>query len=113
MDNSMLTDAIISKLNDYKAKDITNIDVSELTDVVSNMVICTATSRRHAHTLADKLLQELKKQDGLTLYHEGMDEKSWILIDCFDVVVHIMLEETRAYYDLEKLLQTTEAIRQQ
>ena len=59
------------------------------------------------------LLQELKKHDELTLYHEGMDEKSWILIDCFDVVVHIMLEETRNYYCLEKLWQTTEAIRQQ
>jgi len=71
-----------------------------LTDV---FIIASGTSRRHVITLAEETEMQLKVQDRRPLRREGMDDGSWVLLDYGDVVVHVFDEETRAYYDLERL----------
>ena len=71
-----------------------------LTDV---FVIATGTSRRHVKTLAEEIEASLKLLDRRPLRREGVEEGNWVLLDFGDLVVHLFDEETRAYYDLERL----------
>lgn len=71
-----------------------------LTDV---FVIATGTSRRHVRTLAEEIEANLSILDRKALRREGMEDGSWVLLDFGDIVVHLFDEETRAYYDLERL----------
>ena len=98
-----LTDYIIANLEDSKAVDIDSIDVASLTDIMDVIVICTATSTRHSTAIATKLIDKLKEIDLKPYGVEGDEPGDWIVIDCYDVVVHIMLADIRDFYGLEKL----------
>lgn len=71
-----------------------------LTDV---FVIAAGTSRRHVKTLADEVEFRLKGIGRRPLRREGVEDATWLLLDFGDVVVHIFDQETRRYYDLERL----------
>lgn len=98
---------ILAALDDMKARDITALDVKALTNITDHMVICSGTSRRHTKSVAEHLLTEGKKSGFHSLGMEGEEEADWILVDFGNVVVHIMLPETREFYSLEKLWSKT------
>ncbi|TLY48295.1 MAG: ribosome silencing factor [Gammaproteobacteria bacterium] len=94
---------LIGLLEDHKAKNITVLDVSKITDITDLMIICTGNSNRHVKTLAQYLISAAKAK-GMTLYGvEGEKEGEWILIDLVDAIVHIMIPQEREFYKLEKL----------
>jgi ribosome-associated protein len=66
-------------------------------------MIATANSNRHAKSLADKLVESIKANNKNILNVEGNVESGWILVDCGGVVVNIMKEDIREFYDLEGL----------
>lgn len=107
-----LSKYVIEALSNHKAQDIKTLDVRPLTDVMDEMIICTATSSRHAKSMADKLVIALRKI-GVRPYKkiEEQAESGWILVDLLDIVVHIMLPEIRQFYSLEKLWTVTETAR--
>ena len=90
-------------LDDLKGLDIQALDVEHLTDMMDKIVICTASSTTHARSLAKYLEQKLKENSISILGIEGDNKSDWILVDIGDVVTHIMLEEARNLYALEKL----------
>ncbi|MFT5577985.1 MAG: ribosome-associated protein [Paraglaciecola psychrophila] len=92
-------------LDDLKGKDIVTIDVREMTDIADYMVICTGTSNRHVKSLASNVALEMKKRGLPALGVEGVDHATteWALADFGDVLVHVMLPDTRELYDLEAL----------
>jgi ribosome-associated protein len=92
---------IVNALEDMKGNDISVIDMDGKTDVFDIMIIATGTSDRHVKSIANNLVDESKKRKLGVLGVE--QERSWVLIDLYDVVVHVMLEETREFYSLEKL----------
>lgn len=94
---------VISNLEEMKAKDIVSLDVRKLTDITDAMIICSATSSRHAQSMADFLVSQCKAQNIPSLGMEGADFGEWILVDLVDVIVHIMLPSSREFYSLEKL----------
>lgn len=98
-----LKSLIINALEDLKGKDITTIDVKELTSLTDAMIICSGTSNRHVQALAQNVVTEAKKQGCKVLGVEGTQEGEWILIDLGDVIVHVMQVATREFYNLEKL----------
>ena len=100
---------IESSLDDAKALEIIIIPVTSLTSEFDHMVICTATSLRHAQSIADKTSLALKEIGILVPRHKGKED-DWLILDCGSQVVHIMLEETRNFYALEKLWQYSEQL---
>ena len=90
-------------LDDLKAKDITILDVTNLTDVMDTLVIATGTSNRHVKSLAGHIVEEAKKAGHRALGVEGTETGEWVLVDYGDMVIHLMLQATRDFYELEKL----------
>lgn len=100
---SIIEKDIIPLLEDHKAKDITLLDVSHITDITHLMVICSGNSNRHIKTLAEYIVTTAKKKGIEVLGVEGDKEGEWILIDLVDAIIHIMLPNVREFYNLEKL----------
>ena len=106
MKTTELLELSLSALNEVKGRDISCLEVSELTDFTDIMLIVTGNTIRQVRALADSLVVSAKKNDVEILGVEGYSEGDWTLIDLGDLVVHIMLPETRKFYDLEKLWAT-------
>nr|WP_314267097.1 ribosome silencing factor [uncultured Moellerella sp.] len=94
---------IISKLEDSKAEDITSIDVHGKSSITDCMIICTGTSSRHLISVAEKLIDECRKNGMMPLGVEGQGISDWIVVDLGEAIVHIMQDESRRMYELEKL----------
>lgn len=97
--HKLITDA----LEDVKGKDLVSIDMRGKIDIIDMMVIASGTSDRHIQSLADNVVEKAKKA-GATVVGVEKDS-SWVLIDLYDIIVHVMLPEAREFYNLEKLWQ--------
>lgn len=103
MQTNELVALVTDKVDDMKARDIVTLDVRGKSNVTSFMVICSGTSNRHTKSIAGYLAAEVKKVGVQPLGIEGEASGEWVLLDLGDVVVHVMLEESRSFYQLEKL----------
>src|SRR5690554_5423535 len=101
-DNALL-DIVLDALDELKAKNVTQLDVRELTSIADNMVIASGTSTRHVKALADNVVEKAKENGFRPVGMEGADSAEWSLVDIGDVIVHVMHQATRKYYDLERL----------
>ena len=90
-------------LEDNKAENILALDIEGISSFADIIMIATANSNRHAKCLADKLVESIKASNINIINVEGKVESGWILVDCGGVVVNIMKEEVREFYDLEGL----------
>ncbi|MFV9989134.1 MAG: ribosome silencing factor [Coxiella endosymbiont of Dermacentor nuttalli] len=111
MKSGELVKIVVDTLNKHKGLQINDLDVTTLTDLVDHVIICSAISKHHASALADKAIQRAKESGVRPLGVEGDTEAEWILIDLYDVIVHIMLPEVRNFYSLEKLWDVAESAR--
>ena len=93
-------------LEDVKAKEIVELDVSSISNVAEAIVIASGTSTRHVKSLADNVAEEARKAGFRPIGMEGERDAEWILIDLGIVVVHVMLPTARKFYDLESLWRT-------
>ena len=98
-----LRDLIVASLDELKGRSILALDVTKLTDVTDYMVLASGTSVRHIRALVDHLRDTAKQCAVHILGVEGQETGKWVLVDLGDVVVHVMEDETRAFYDLERL----------
>jgi ribosome-associated protein len=93
----------VEALDSMKAQDVVTLDVTSLSEVMDDLIIATGTSNRHVKSLAGNVVDELKKQGVEPIGVEGMDSSDWVLVDYGSAVIHVMLPQTREFYDLEKL----------
>lgn len=91
------------KIEDVKGRDIIDIDVTGKSSVTDTLFICSGNSKRHVVSIAQNLVQQCKKVGEPPLNVEGQDSGEWVLIDYGDVVVHVMQDQMRDFYQLEKL----------
>lgn len=113
MQSEQLVATLIAELEEGKAKDILQIDVRDKTSVTDYMLIASGTSGRHVKALAHAVIEKAKENGVMPLGNEGLAVGEWALIDLDEVVVHVMQEETRSFYDLERLWQGAEQSRGQ
>ena len=103
MQGKALQDFVIDKCDDLKAQNIIAIDVQGKSSITSCMVICTGTSTRHLVSIAEHVVQEAKLI-GLDAFRVNSRVPSdWVVVDLGEVIVHVMEEESRKLYELEKL----------
>ena len=105
-----LLNLIEKTLDDNKAQDVVTIDLKGKTSIANFMVVASGTSNRHMASLADKLKTELKN-NGYPNSSEGEEKANWVLIDAFDVIVHIFCPEVREFYNLEKMWNSVAELR--
>lgn len=98
-----LKDIVINALEEIKAIDITLIDVRELTGIMDTMVVASGNSNRQVKALANAVVMDAKAAGYSLLGIEGENTAEWILVDFGEIIIHIMLPATRAFYDLERL----------
>ncbi|MBE6796275.1 MAG: ribosome silencing factor [Ruminococcaceae bacterium] len=100
---------IVKALDDKKARDIEVIKIDELTIVADYFVIATANSNTHVRSLADEVEYQLE-QEGIAPDHIEGRATGWVLLEYEGVVVHVFLEESRNYYNLERLWEDAKKI---
>lgn len=103
MESRELVRQIAASLDKHKAQDLKIIGVRDLTVIADYFVIAAGTSSTQVKALADYVEYELDQQGIKPRRVEGYSSSSWILIDYGSVIVHVFYEETRAFYDLERL----------
>jgi ribosome-associated protein len=103
MNADKLAEVAVSALEDIKARDITVIDVSLLSSLFERMIIASADSTRQTKALANHVQEQVRAAGGVVLGIEGEQAGEWVLVDCGDVVVHVMQPAVRQYYNLEEL----------
>jgi ribosome-associated protein len=89
---------------DKLGSDTLVLDVGDVLGIVEHFVITSAPNTRQVRTIAEEVELQVKRAggDGPTRV-EGLDDFHWVLLDLDDVVVHVFLEETRRFYELERL----------
>lgn len=95
--------AVVDAIEDIKGFDISVMDVRNLTSMTNYMIVASANSSRQAKAVADNVREKLKEKGFSIRGTEGEKEGEWVLVDLDDIVVHIMVPATRAYYNLEQL----------
>ena len=103
MDSKKLADKITELIFSKKGYDVKILNLRKLTSIADYFIICSADSDTQVKAIADEILIGSKKIGEAIWHKEGMNMKSWVLLDYVDVVVHIFLRDTRQFYSLEKL----------
>jgi len=107
-----IRDLAVTALDDLKGVDIVTMDVRTLTSITDYMIICTGRSTRHVKALAETVSVKAKEMQHGHVRVEGDKESEWVLVDLGDVVVHVMLAATRAFYSLEDLWEPVKELRE-
>lgn len=98
-----LKDFLADKADDMKAENIVVLNVEGKSSVTDFMIICSGNSKRHVSSIADHVAEEVKKVGLTPLGMEGEKDGEWVVLDLGDAMLHVMQEEQRQLYQLEKL----------
>ena len=96
--------AAASAAAEKNGTDLAVLDVGDVLAIIELFVLASASNVRQVRTIVDEVEQALTAYDGSKpISVEGLADASWVLLDYGDIVVHVFLDETRAYYDLDRL----------
>jgi ribosome-associated protein len=112
MNTEQLQQLAIEALDDLKALDMTVLDVRGLTTIADTMIVCSGRSSRHVISLAQSVATKAKQQKAKYIRVEGEKEGEWVIVDLGDVVVHVMQQATREFYNLEDLWEPVKELRE-
>ncbi len=95
----MIAEIIKSK----KGFDINILDLRKLSGIADCFIVCSADADRQVKAIADEVDEQLHNK-GIRCFHkEGFETLNWVILDYFDVIVHVFKADARSYYNLEKL----------
>lgn len=102
-DASSTLNVILKRLDEMKAEDIVTIDLNGKSSIADSMVVASGRSSRHVGSVADDVVEHLKKSGLKQIRVEGQPHCDWVLIDAGDVIVHVFRPEVRDFYAIEKM----------
>lgn len=104
-ETTQLHQLIIDSVDDKKAEGITSIDLTKITEAISDyFIICHADNMPQVRAIAEHVMYKVKTDmNELPLHREGLHNLEWVLIDYFDIVVHVFYKEKREFYNIEEL----------
>lgn len=100
----------VKTLCEKKGEDIKLLKTTELTVIADYFVICTATSAPHIKALTEEVDKKLSDAGMPAIHREGYRSSTWVLLDYGALVIHVFLEETRAFYGLDRLWSDAEEL---
>ncbi len=104
MESKKLAQLCRELADNKKAEDIVVLDVRAVSSITDYLVIVTGTSEPHIRAIVNVIEDQLRDDHGLRPNaSQGGEQNSWVVLDYFDVMVHVMRPETRSQYDLEGL----------
>ena len=100
--SDLILERILSSLDDDKAEDVVQVNLSGKSDMADYMIIASGRSSRQVAAIAEKMVDRLKQDLGVLAKVEGKEAADWVLVDAGDVIVHVFRPEVRDFYQLEK-----------
>jgi ribosome-associated protein len=103
--NSKIFKTIIQAIQDKKAQNIISLDLRKIPEAVADFfIVCEGSSTTQVKAIADSVEEGVNRNcEELPFKHEGRTSLQWVLIDYVNVVVHVMLPESRRFYKLEDM----------
>ena len=102
-DTKKLLDSILESMDSLKAEKIDVIDLTGESAICDYSVVAQGNSTTHLSGIADKIHLDLKEEGLLPFGIEGREEGSWVLLDYYDVIVHLLIPERREEINFEEL----------
>ena len=105
LSSEQLSQVVVKGMQEIKAEGVVVLDLREVNNAVADFfVICSGTSDTHIDAIAESVDKEVHGIDGQNPWHrEGYNNKTWVLLDYVDVVVHVFNDDKREFYALESL----------
>lgn len=99
------SDLIIDAIREKKGKQLVSIDLSEVENsICDRFIICHGDSSTQVGAITESIEAKLKEIAGIRAHHiEGLRNSQWVLMDFFDILVHIFQAQYRSFYNLEEL----------
>ena len=96
---------VVEAIREKKGHQILSIDLSQIEHAICDtFIICHGESTTQVGAIVDSIEKKLKTDAGIRPHHvEGVQNSQWVLLDYFDVLVHVFLEDFRSFYKLEEL----------
>ncbi|MAJ13869.1 MAG: ribosome silencing factor [SAR116 cluster bacterium] len=101
---------ICHSLEDDKAINIKTIDLKKRSSIADFMIIASGNSTRQVSSMANNLIKKLKDNGISTRKPEGITNSDWVLIDAYDIIIHLFRPEVRDFYALEKMWEIPSSI---
>lgn len=113
MDSRKLAQLCRDLAENKKAEDVVVLDVRKTSSVTDYFVIATGTSEPHLRAIVSEIADTLKIDHGLSPHaRDGAWQTNWIVLDYFDVIVHVMHSSVRRHYNLEELWSDAPKVRE-
>lgn len=109
-DNLEIARAAQKAAEDKKGEDVIILDIREIADFADYFVLATGKNRNQMEAMADAVDEALIKGGAVHKCTEGNKDSGWILMDYGDVIVHLFDEESRSFYDLERIWKDGKAV---
>ena len=94
---------VIDAMEDKKAFNLVVLDLRDTEAFTDFFVVASGQSNRQVKAITNAIDLSLKAKGMRPTHMEGYDHAEWVLMDCFDIIIHIFTEQTREHYDLERL----------
>ena len=103
-DTKKLLDSILKSMDSLKAEEVDVIDLTGQSAICDYSIVAQGNSTTHLSGIADRIHLDLKDEQGILPYGiEGRNEGSWVLMDYYDVIVHLLIPERREEINFEEL----------
>ncbi len=104
-ESDLLVDAVVDGIQEKKGHDIVVMDMKKLNHSISNyFIVCHGTSKTQVQSIVESIEAVVKQKLNIRLIRrEGFQNAEWVLLDYFDIIVHVFVDHARNFYKIENL----------